>query len=146
MIKIKSKAYDTLMNGLIKQQKREKCLGWDKARFPFLYLLCSKNGEIIDHATKIKANTGDSSKCYRMSNLAAREFVNKSIKMMKKGYRVIGLARVGKFTRGYGYGYEDGPWEEQLREMHSNIICVTVDINNIYAKQQCKYIQIGVIK
>jgi len=131
---IKAKVYNRLTRALIKHRATEKELGMDHC-LPFLFLLASKDGKVINGLLQLKENTGTGDRCYRMSNLSAKEIIRGSLKIMKKGYQVLGLVRVGNFHRGNFDNHHDGNVRSELRAMGKGVIFMSVDPTNIWAEK-----------
>lgn len=133
MIEIGHRIYNHLARELIKHREREGRLGFG-FRYPFLYLVCSQSSDsVINKIYKVRENTDKREyvdKCYRMSNISAREFSRKAIKIMRKGHIIRGLVRVGEFVRP-SWGHEDGSVEYELNRINTAILFITVQPSGI---------------
>ena len=134
MIEINHLVYNHLARELIKHRKRDSGDNSDPHRYPFLYLIGSKKiNSIINTVIKLKENGGDGDHCHRMSHLGSKEFSKKAIELMKKGYVIRGLVRVGDFKRGWD-NHDDGHVESELYEMNPKMLFVTVQPSDINIK------------
>jgi hypothetical protein len=142
MIEINYRVYNKLARALQRHRANEKKVGFNRGRFPWLFLVANKEGEhVITKTHQLKENT-DRLKpneqyrkieyCYRMSNLSAKRFIQPSLPLMKKGYVVRGLARVGNFTRPDMTHHNDGSVEGELANMNKDMLFITVEPTNFY--------------
>jgi hypothetical protein len=132
MVEIDSNTYNALVNALKVHKNREEVRGFNY-RYPFLFLLASKEGDIICKIQRVQENTGCGytkygkpvENCYRMSSLGAKEFSIAAVDLMKKEYIVRGLARVGNFNRG-GH-HQDGIGIEELCDMNPELLFLSLE-------------------
>lgn len=148
MIEVEHKTYNKLTQALIEHRKREAKKG-KNYRYPFLFLVASKgeNG-IISKSTQLRENSDVLEKdenrriehCYRMSNLSAREFSQKAIKIMRGGYVVRGLVRIGEFIRSEWTHQDDGNVERELYAMSPEMLFITIQPTGISVRRNCGYV------
>lgn len=137
MIKVDWKVYNQLARALIQHRKieGEHDDPINSHRYPWVYLLATNGEKTIDKTIRIKkTNTRSGDKCHRMSNISAREMIKACVDLMKKGYVVMGLARIGNFHREAGWGHNDGPVIPELRSMNKDAIFMTVEPSGISVK------------
>ena len=155
MIRIGHKVYNTLATELQKHREHEEKVGFDRGRCPWLYLVASRSEEdTITKVYRLKENTDKRGydevykkidSCYRMSNLSAKEFIRASIKIMKKGYIVRGLVRVGNFTGPNILHHQDGPVTYELYSMNPNLLFITIEPTNMKVQKSRMNKEFGIV-
>lgn len=150
MTEIHWKTYNQLARALIRHRAKEAKGGFNNYRYPWLFLLATRNnGGTINKIHRIKENTdklepGEEyrkiEQCYRMSNISAKEMITSSIELMREGYTVVGLTRVGDFHRLDMTHHNNGPVEQELHRMNKDMLFMTVELSGIYIKGGFKII------
>jgi len=152
MIKIDYKVHNRLVNALQDHIKNEERVGFDIGGYPWLFLLVSKGTEnTITNMYRIQENTDkyergeeiEIERCFRMSNLGAKEFSIEAVKLMKKGYIVRGLVRVGRFERA-GMHRNDGEVEYDLAKMNPRMLFISISPTGMSVRQNHCYKAFGI--
>lgn len=126
MITISPKAYSQIAREMVEYHRQDQL----KKRWgPDVFLLLGKSpGHIDKICLLIRGHQGTG--CSMMTLIPIEPMVKKSVESMKKGYLVLGVVRIGNFTRpGSLHSTGTGPLELEI--MNKNALFMTVDHTSI---------------